>query len=131
VLQLARENPLLPRFIVRAGWPATDHVPAFSARVGANLAAGIAQGRFRTASLAVARALVGGAVIGMMATLINDDGGPEDDKAAAKMLLLSFGLAEDEATAIANQSLPRAMDPIGLLARARAPSIPQQMSGNP
>jgi AcrR family transcriptional regulator len=123
VLHYARETPLLPRFLIRAGWPAIDRVPAFSARVGANLAAGIEQGRLRAASLPVAQALVGGAVIGMMNVLINEDGGPECDKATAKMLLLSFGLAEEEATEIAELPLPELTCRPGLLARFRNPDV--------
>jgi AcrR family transcriptional regulator len=121
VLRCARENPLLPRFMIRAGWPAIDRVPAFSLRVGENLAVGIEQGRFGTASLPVARALVGGAVVGMMATLIDEDGGPESDTAAAKMLLLSLGLAEDEARGIASLPLPNLTVRPGLLARCHSP----------
>jgi AcrR family transcriptional regulator len=121
VLRCARANPLLPRFMIRAGWPAFDRVPAFSARVGANLAAGIAQGRFRIASLPVARALVGGVVIGMMATLIDDDGGPESDNTAAKMLLLSLGLDEEEVKKIVTLPLPELTVHPGLLARCHSP----------
>ncbi len=123
VLRFARENPLLPRFLIRAGWPAFDRVPAFSARVGANLAAGIEQGRFRTASLPVAKALVGGAVIGMMGVLINDDGGPECDKATAVMLLLSLGLAEEEARNIVELPLPKLTYRPGLLSRGHNPEM--------
>lgn len=123
VLRCARETPLLPRFLIRAGWPAFDRVPAFSARVGANLAAGIEQGRFRTASLPVARALVGGAVIGMMDVLLKDDGGPECDKAMAVMLLLSLGLAEAEARTIVELPLPKLTYRPGLLSRCRSPEM--------
>jgi len=123
VMQCARETPLLPGFLIRAGWPATDLVPAFSARVGANLAAGIEQARFRNASLMVASAFVGGAVIGMMATLTEDDGGPEDDSVAAAMLLLSFGLPEYEAIAIANLPLPQTTYRNGLFARTRGRDV--------
>lgn len=123
VLRCARETPLLPRFLIRAGWPAFDRVPAFSARVGANLAAGIEQGRFRTASLPVARALVGGAVIGMMGVMVTDDTGPESDTAMAAMLLLSLGLGEAEATSIVNLPLPELTYRPGLLSRCHDPKI--------
>lgn len=123
VLRCARKAPLLPRFLIRAGWPAFDRVPAFSARVGANLAAGIEQGRFRTASLPVAKALVGGAVIGMMGVLINDNGGPECDDAMAVMLMLSLGLPEEEAKTIVELPLPKLTYRPGLLSRCHSPEL--------
>lgn len=106
VMQQARARPLLPHFMIRAGWPATDRVSAFSGRLGSNLAEGIARGRFRTASLPSARALVGDAVIGMMAALIEEDAGPARDAEMAMMQLLALGLAEQEARSIAELPLP-------------------------
>ena len=65
ILKLIDEHPLLTRFLIHAGWPATDQVPAFSERLGANHAASKAQGRFKT-SQAGAQALVGGVLIDVL-----------------------------------------------------------------
>jgi hypothetical protein len=46
----------------------------------------------------------------MIATLIDDDGGPDRDKVATVMLLLAFGRAGAEARAIANRPLLRPME---------------------
>ncbi|HMS94139.1 MAG TPA: TetR/AcrR family transcriptional regulator [Tabrizicola sp.] len=119
VLRLGRENPLMAGFLIRAGWPVTDHVPAFSARVGANLAAGIRAGRFRTPSLAVAQALVGGMVIGALAAQAQP-GAEEVEEAATCALLRGLGLDEAEARDLSRNDLPMAELPEdGLLARAR------------
>ena len=121
VLALARSYPLLPRFLIHAGWPVTDHVPAFSRNVVANLAAGIDQGRFATSSLIVAQALVGGLTIGMMAALTEPDPAPSLDEQATLALLLALGVSGDEARRIS--ILPVNIPDLpenGLLVRTRA-----------
>lgn len=124
ILALVKENPLLGDFLIRADWPVTDHVPAFTDLVMANIAAGLEQGRFRATSLAVARATVGGLSIGMMAELIAPGAKPGIDDEAAVTLLLALGLAEAEAKAIVALPLGAPFLPTeGLLSRARVPGI--------
>jgi AcrR family transcriptional regulator len=120
ILQLARENPLLALFLIRAGWPATDHVPAFSQNVVTNLAAGIATGRFPLVTLAMAQAFVGGATIGMLAAQTEADGGPVEDAAAALSLLLALGIERAEAQEVSARPLAPIAGPAGLAGRAVA-----------
>lgn len=121
ILQLAKEHAILGRFLVNAGWPAKDHVPAFSERVGANLAAGIAQGRFNT-SQAVAEALVGGILMGVLAEA---DTGKHDSTLhldATIALLRGLGIGSDEAEVLAMAPLGSTeLFADGLLARCRQP----------
>lgn len=121
ILHLAKENPLLGQFLVNAGWPAKDHVPAYTERVGANLAAGIKQGRFKT-SQAVAEALVGGILIGILAEADphNNDEALHFDATVA--LLRGVGIGTDEAEALASAPLgPSVPLEGGLLERCRKP----------
>ena len=117
ILRLAEENPLLARFLVHAGWPATDHVPAFSERVGANIAAGIAQGRFTTSQM-VSEAMVGGLLMGVVAATLTGRQEQTLHFDATKALLLGVGLGSDEAEAFASMPLePSAPLTGGLLER--------------
>lgn len=121
ILHLARENPLLGQFLVNAGWPAKDHVPAFSERVGANLAAGIKQGRFKT-SQAVAEALVGGILIGILAEADIDNQNEALHFDATVALLRGVGLGTDEAETLASAPLgPSETMAGGLLERCHQP----------
>lgn len=120
VLHVARKTPILPRFLVNSGWPSSDRVPAFTERVEANLAAGIEQGRFSGATLAITKAFVGGATIGMMANMLEADAGPEADAHAALSLLRALGLETVDALAIVRLPLPEPVPFNGLLADASA-----------
>lgn len=119
ILRLAKKNPLLGQFLVNAGWPAKDHVPAFSERVGANLAAGIEQGRFKT-SQAVADALVGGLMIGVLAEAQIDNHNEALHFDATVALLRGVGLESDDAKALAALPLGPSVQLTGsLLERCR------------
>ncbi len=120
ILTLVRAEPVLGRFLIRAGWPVTDTVAAFSAQVVANLTEGLALGRFRQVPLAVAEALVGGLSIGMMRAVIAPGADPGLESKAAVTLLMALGLDDAEAASIAILPLLAVMlADGGLVARAR------------
>jgi AcrR family transcriptional regulator len=119
-LLLAKENPLLALFLIHAGWPVTDQVPAFSARAAANLGKGIEQGRFRKMPLNVALASLGGILIGTLAAMIPPEADPDIETEATITLLLAFGLNRDESEALAAMALePLRFPERGLLSRAK------------
>ena len=120
ILQLAEAHPLLARFLIHAGWPAADHVPAFSERLGDNIARGIAQGRFKT-SQAVAQALVGGVMIGVLGQALQQGHSDALHIDATAAVLRGTGLGSDEAAALASRPIgPPVYLPDGLLARSHA-----------
>jgi AcrR family transcriptional regulator len=120
ILWLVQDNPLLGRFLCHAGWPMTDHVPAFSQRVGANLAAGLSQGRFCAPSLEVAQAIVGGISVGMFAAIGKMDLAEAAISEATTALLLALGVEAREARRIAELPLDRPKLPAGgLLAQTK------------
>lgn len=119
-LQLAKDNSNVARFIVRAGWPARGHVPAFYERSFANIATGINRGRFRSMPIVVAQAILTGTTIGMLAALLEPDPEAELERSATIALLEAFGLDQEDAAVLADMPLkPIAIPSAGLLSRAR------------
>lgn len=120
-LQLARENPLMAKFLVRAGWPVTDQVQVFSSRAAANLETGIKTGRFRNIEPAVATSLIGGLLIGVLAAQLASDGSAKLEEDATTALLRGLGLAESDARMLAVMPFETpALPSGGILARSLA-----------
>lgn len=117
-LQLARKSPLLAKFLIRAGWPAVETVPAFSERAARNLADGMTKGRFRRMPMPLAIATVAGISIGVLAAQAAPESPPNLEEEATTALLMALGVNEAEARSLAKMPMAAPMhNSGGILAR--------------
>ena len=106
LLAAVRADPDWGWLLVRSE---VDHRIIYSAlgqRAGADLEDGLKSGRFQVADPGVALRASGGALLGLVHSVLEGEFTPDDDSAHAEGILRTYGVAPEEAAEISRRELP-------------------------
>jgi AcrR family transcriptional regulator len=99
-------DPLWSWFLLRSGLPAERMREAFGEHAMGHVRDGLRAGRFLATDLDVVASFLTGAIAGVVSERVDGRLGPDADRMAAQLLLITLGVPRDEAASIAAQPLP-------------------------
>lgn len=106
LLEAVRDDPDWGWLLLRLQVDYEIVYTALGERAGADLREGIGSGRFAVANPEVALRASGGALLGVIPSVLAGEFSPADDSAHAEGVLRSFGVAPTEAAELARRPLP-------------------------
>lgn len=99
-------DPLWSWFLLRSGLPAQRVREAFGEHAIGHVRRGIREGRFVAEEGNALASYLTGAIAGVVSERVEGNLGPEADRAAAELFLVTLGVPRQEAAAIARRPLP-------------------------